>query len=605
MRRIAVFASLLAALGVVFAATAGADNTREYKIEMYNAFGIVEGSDVRVAGVNAGNVTDLEINEEKRAVVTVELNGELAELGTETRCSSEPQSLIAEYFIDCDPQGPPMEEGDIVPASRVSQTVQQDLVQSTLREPYKQRLRLLINEFGTALAGNPDSLNEAVRLGAPALTETRKATQILASQNRIIRDLNVDSDQVIAELARVRNDAVEFVDEAEDAASASAARREDLSQDFALLDDFLGELEPTLAELESVAREQTPLLTDLRASASGLTTLSTNLPAFSNATEGALTSLGDAANVGRKALNRGRDEIDLLADASRKAPLTAEGLADFASDIDDPRRTVEIDQRAGTDTGRTSTQPERKNTMGYTGFESLLNWTYYLTGTSAQFDQVAHTMHINLNAFETGNCSHASSGRDEEGHVGVPTEDGGRTTNILDAARCVQWLGPNQPGINEEMPLPPYDPSVCPDGTEPPAALELCNPANAARTSARAGSPSERGGRGTGTNPGQSTPETTAPGDSAGDGDGGGGDGAGAGDEGPIPDNLLDDILNLPQDALEDLPQSLQDELRNLGSGLRRGLDRNEPRGASAGPGGLGGNTGAVAEELLDFLFSN
>ena len=30
---------------------------------MYNAFGIVEGSDVRVAGVNAGTVTSLDITE--------------------------------------------------------------------------------------------------------------------------------------------------------------------------------------------------------------------------------------------------------------------------------------------------------------------------------------------------------------------------------------------------------------------------------------------------------------------------------------------------------------------------------------------------------------
>ena len=48
---------------------------------MYNAFGIVEGSDVRIAGVNAGTVTGLDINAAKRAVVTVELSGELGELG--------------------------------------------------------------------------------------------------------------------------------------------------------------------------------------------------------------------------------------------------------------------------------------------------------------------------------------------------------------------------------------------------------------------------------------------------------------------------------------------------------------------------------------------
>lgn len=594
MRRIGLTVALLAVAAAALATGAGADDTHTYKIEMYNAFGVVEGSDVRVSGVNAGNVTDLEINEKKRAVVTVELDGELAELGEQTRCSSEPQSLIAEYFIDCEPQGPPMEDGGMVPASRVSQTVQQDLVQNTLREPYKRRLQLLINEFGTALAGNPEALNEAIRLGAPALTETRKVTEILADQNRIIRDLNANSDAVIGELARTRDDVVSFVDKTEDAAAASASRREDLSRDFELLDDFLAELTPTLAELESVAKQQTPLLTDLNAAAPGLTRLSVNLPGFNDATETSLTSLGDAAVVGNTALRRGEDEIDLLADAGKGAAVTAEALADFVSDIDDPRRAVEIDDRAARDTGRTNTEAGQKDTQGYTGFEALLNWLYYIVGTTNQFDQVAHTMHINLNAFETGPCGHVSSGRDPEtGEVGVPSQDGGLTTNLLDAARCVQWLGPNQPGINEDLGLPPYNPAVCPNGTEPEAAEYLCDPHSNARQQARSGEGQASGGRGSG---------STATGSGGGQ-PGGGGDASGG--EGPVPDELLDEILDLPQQALEDLPQQLQDELRELTGGIQRGLDPTEPQGTSAAASGLGGTTGAAAEQLLDFLFSS
>jgi len=67
---------------------------------------------------------------------------------------------IAEYFLTCKPNGPPLPEGGTVPASHVTETVQPDLVQNTLRESYRDRLTLLINEFGTALAGNPKDLNE-------------------------------------------------------------------------------------------------------------------------------------------------------------------------------------------------------------------------------------------------------------------------------------------------------------------------------------------------------------------------------------------------------------------------------------------------------------
>ena len=87
-------------------------------------------------------------------------------------CSSEPQSLIEEYFLDCDPQGDPLEpSGSVadpdIPVEQTRQTVQADLAQNTFRQPFNQRLRILINEFGTALAGNGDNLNAAIERGAP------------------------------------------------------------------------------------------------------------------------------------------------------------------------------------------------------------------------------------------------------------------------------------------------------------------------------------------------------------------------------------------------------------------------------------------------------
>ena len=50
MRPLAPICVLLVAPVIGFAATAGADDSHEYEIEMYNAFGIVQGSQVRIAG---------------------------------------------------------------------------------------------------------------------------------------------------------------------------------------------------------------------------------------------------------------------------------------------------------------------------------------------------------------------------------------------------------------------------------------------------------------------------------------------------------------------------------------------------------------------------
>jgi ABC-type transporter Mla subunit MlaD len=604
MRRIALIAALLCAGAATFVAAAVAEDTRTYTIEMYNAFGVVEGSDVRVAGVNAGSVKDTDINERKRAVVTVELSGPVSELGTETECSSEPQSLIAEYFIDCQPKGPPItDSGDLsdpdVPADRVSQTVQPDLVQSTLREPFKRRFQLLINEFGTALAGNPEDLNEAIRLGAPALTQLEKVLRIMAQQNTIIRDLNVNSDRIMARLAARREDVVRFIQESRDTAQASVERRADLSRNFEILDDFLAELRPTLAELETATAAQTPLLRDLRAAAPHLNRFAQTLPGFNDASQVSLESLGEAGQVGRRALRRGHDEVRILARSGARAPRVGEMLADLLRDLDDPRRAVEINERAGRDTGRSNSQPERRDTMGYTGLEGLLNYVYYQAGSINQFDNVSHLLHVNFYSINTGPCGSFQSGRaaDEEQATEAGVEVGDpilrnlegdfspagslsfETRGVDSVNRCYGYMGPTLPGLNQDLNLPKYHPSVCRDGTEPEQAREeLCDP----------GDPEPQGNRSatrSSGNDGRAESETS-----------GDGEEASASPESDLPRGL-DDLLEAPRKQVPRELRGLRDRLRGLEGGTTRG------GGGRSGDGNGAGGGGGAAQDLLDFLF--
>ena len=576
MRRLLTIALALPVLAGAVATVAGADDVRTYEIEMYNAFGIVEGSDVRVAGVNAGSVKSLDVNEQKRAVIEVELSGDLALLGEDSTCTSEPQSLIAEYFIDCAPEGDPLPDGGTIPASQVQQTVQPDLVQNTLREPYKVRLRLLINEFGTALAGNPETLNEAIRLGAPALNQLREATKILANQGALIRDLNVDSEQIIGELAAQRKELVRFFDEAEDAARASAERRDDLSRDFDLLDDFLAELNPMLVQLDRSSDAQVPLLTNLREAAPELNRLAIILQPFNRAFERSLVSLGDAGVVGRRALQKGTDELKLLVRAGRNAPVVSEILADFLTDIDDPRRAVEIDDRVEAATGRSSERPGRRNTKGYTGLEGLLNYVYYQALGINQYDDVSHLFRFGIYEANTGACGAFSTGNDTDGNPTVPSQTGTITdfsdpeTFFPQLADCMGWLGPNQPGVTESLPLPDYDPSVCPQGSNAP---ELCDPSG---TSARSSSSRRASQRGQG--PAAGGPDALP----------------GAGTQGPLPDLPVnpDDVRGQLEDLL-DVPGGTLDGAGLGGRGDKRG---------DGGRGGSGGGTDQATEDLLDFL---
>src|SRR3954453_10909923 len=423
MRRIAFLVSLLAGLAAWLTSMAGADDTHTYHIQMFNAFGIVNGSNVRIAGVNAGTVTDLGITPDKRADLKVETSGPLGTLGKDTRCSSQPQSLIAEYFLTCKPNGPPLPEGGTVPASHVTETVQPDLVQNTLRESYRDRLTLLINEFGTALAGNPKDLNEAIRLGSPALRKLEAALRILASENRTIRDLNANSDKIITQLANRRQDVVSFIQHARDTAAISASRRADLSTDFNRLDDFLAQLKPTLSKLGTLADAQTPLLTNLKLAAPDLNQLALKLPAFNDATNRSLTSLGKAAVPGRHALTQGKDEIQALAKSGRNAYPATNTLDKFLLDIDTPKRTVEIDRRAARSCDNKPAScysTGRKAPTGYTGMEGLLNYAYYQTGAINQYDQFGHLLHFSLFDVGATPCGQGYNSGDNPGDNNPP-----------------------------------------------------------------------------------------------------------------------------------------------------------------------------------------
>ncbi|MDX6586387.1 MAG: hypothetical protein QOI31_860 [Solirubrobacterales bacterium] len=567
--------AVLAAAGAAFAASVSADeDTHTYQLEMYNAFGVVTGSEVKVAGVNSGTVEALEVSEDKTALVEVKLSGPLAVLGVDTQCKSEPQSLIAEYFIDCQPAGEPAEDGSIL-RKKVQQTVQTDLVQNTLREPFKDRLALLINEFGTALAGNPENLNEAIRLGAPALDDLHAALRLLGRQNTVIRDLNVDSDEIIGKLADRRTDVAAFIDNAGEAAAASAERSEDLSANFDKLDDFLVELEPTMVELGNVARESTPLLADLRGSAPQLNELAVSLPAFNRATQKSLVTLGKASIPGKRALDRGvqNGTFQALRDSADQAPRATELLKDLLSDLDDPRRAVEVDDRAGKtcdDKTLSCYSTGREGPTGYTGLEGLLNYAYYQAGALNNYDSVGHLLHFSLYDVFAGPCG------DYNADQSFPAQGGGRTTDPLNAEECVGGLGPNQPGITPgqseaDLGIPPYDPAVCPDGSTD---TSICDPLGPRRA-------------------------TTSKKVSGGAGDGGknggsGGNGSGDPDLPDLPGNLPGDLPTDPGsggglgDVLDDLP------------GLGNGGKKNNGGGGNGATGGAG----QAANDLLDFLFT-
>jgi ABC-type transporter Mla subunit MlaD len=434
MRRLAASALVMAAAVVVAVTASGAGggggDALRYRVALDNAFGLIEGGDLKVAGVKAGKIEKLDVRpSDLRALVTVSLS----ELGaqpfrSDVFCEVRPQSLIGEYFLDCHPGrfGRVLPSGSTVPHTRTATTIPADLVNNVLRRPYRERLTLILNELGVGLAARGDDLNQTIRRAVPALRDTDQVLQILERNKFVIQQLTRDADLVLVRLAANRRNVARFVEEARDTAAVSASRRVALAATFRKLPLFLRELRPTLRDLGRAATDQVPALRNLRASAPTLTVFLQRLGPFANASRPAIRTLGAASTVGRRAAANAPPFVGRLREFSAPAPELSQNLAIVLEYLDDRDHAVEPD-------------PDSPGGEGYTGLEALLQYPFDQTLALNTFDQRGYILKLNVILDLAHNC-------------GAYTDAEHAKENPERTKDCGQPLGPNQPGINEPDP---------------------------------------------------------------------------------------------------------------------------------------------------------
>jgi ABC-type transporter Mla subunit MlaD len=344
-------------------------------------------------------------------------------------CETRPQSLIGEYFVDCRPgtSSKKLPAGGRVPIERTASTVPADLLNNIMREPYRQRLRIIIDELGGGVGGRAGDLNDAIRRAVPALRETDQVLAILADQNQTLANLTRDADTVIGDLAANKHDVGRWVTQTHQTAAASAERRAEIGASLRRLPTFLTELRTTMASLGTAADAQTPALENLNASAAQLTRLFENVPAFAKSSRSALKTLGDASRRGRPALAAAKPTIAQLGEATAKMPEVANNLAIILEHLGDRRNAVEKD-------------PRSPGGQGYTGLEAILQYFYDQTLAINIFDANNHILKVDL--FE----SQCSDYQNLESLKKKMQED------PKFFSECAAVLGPNLPGITQPDP---------------------------------------------------------------------------------------------------------------------------------------------------------
>jgi ABC-type transporter Mla subunit MlaD len=402
MRRIAVIGALAAAVAALLAAgvAAGDGEGGDYKVRAIfdNGAFLIPGEDVRIAGATVGVVDSVDVTgadeavhedgspEPGKAVVVIRIDeAGFQDFRADASCLIRPQSLLGEKYVDCLPTqpraagqpAPPelevIEEGEagegehFLPLENNGKAVDLDLVNNINREPYAERLRLILNDLGAGFAARGEELADIIERANPALKQTDRVLAILARQNRTLAKLARDGDQIMAAWARERERFSGFINNAETTAAATAERNPDLEASLERFPAFLRELRLTMAELRRFSDVATPTFSDLGAAAPALTRATQALGPFASAGIPAFRTLGDAVEQAGPDLIASEPLIEDLRRLGNDTTPTAKALARLLGDL---RRTG--------------------------GYRQLLEFVYYTVGGTNGFDQYGHFLRAQL-----------------------------------------------------------------------------------------------------------------------------------------------------------------------------------------------------------------
>jgi phospholipid/cholesterol/gamma-HCH transport system substrate-binding protein len=136
----------------------------EIKATFKNATTLRTTSPVRIAGVNVGEVTAVEPKGEA-AEVTMTLEDEALPIRDDATATIRPRLFLeGNFFIDLKPgtpSGSELGEGDGIPITQTSTSVQIDEVLAALQSDTREDLQGLLSGYGTALSYEPSAADDA------------------------------------------------------------------------------------------------------------------------------------------------------------------------------------------------------------------------------------------------------------------------------------------------------------------------------------------------------------------------------------------------------------------------------------------------------------
>jgi phospholipid/cholesterol/gamma-HCH transport system substrate-binding protein len=255
--RVIAVAALVAAVALLALAMFGGGSSYTVHAVFDNAGQLVKGNEVRVGGQPIGSITDIDLDDDANAIITMKIDdGDLTPLHTGTTATIRATSLsgIANRYISLKP-GPnssdKIPDGGRIGVDNTTSPVDLDVLFNTLDPKTRAGLRNLIRGSGDWYDGKGQQAAQSTKYFAPWLSSSSQLTSELALDQQVLARFLKDGAATVSAIASRRDDLSALVSNTNQAMAAIGDESTSLQRALTLLPNTLRKANTTFVNLRS------------------------------------------------------------------------------------------------------------------------------------------------------------------------------------------------------------------------------------------------------------------------------------------------------------------------------------------------------------------
>lgn len=249
----AVMALVLAGLVVVFSEYRSGD-FENYNAHFTDVSGLESGDKVRIAGVEVGQVSKVDLAEENTARVRFSVAGDQV-VHQSTEAVVRYENLTGDRYLELkrgEGSQAPLEAGETLPLSQTSPALDLDALLGGFRPLFRALDPAQVNQLSESIVKVFQGESGTVQ---DLLASTSSLTQSLADRDQLIGDVITNLNSVLTTVADNNENVDSIVDDLQQLVSGLAANSEPLAESVSRLNDTSANMTTLLADVRPSLKE--------------------------------------------------------------------------------------------------------------------------------------------------------------------------------------------------------------------------------------------------------------------------------------------------------------------------------------------------------------